>query len=55
MESPGDWIAPLIRSCLLFCEEMPTESLIEVEDDGSYLRFTSPVEKVAVVDCVSHL
>lgn len=52
MESPGDWIAPLIRSCLLFCEEMPSDSSIRVEDDENNLRFTSPGAKVAVVDSV---
>lgn len=53
MDSPGDWISPLIRHCLFFCEEMPTNSSIEVEDDKSNLRFTSPGEKLAVIDCVN--
>lgn len=53
MEPPGDWIAPLIQLCLSFCEEVPADSPVEVEDDGSNLRFTIPGEKLAVI--VSHI
>lgn len=49
MDSTGDWIAPLVQRCLSFYQKGPGDASLELEDDGSNLRFTNPIERSAVI------
>ena len=55
MEPLGDWIAPLAQLCLSSYQEESAVASLELEDDGSNLRFTNPWKRSAVVDSVSPL
>lgn len=48
-DSIGDWIATLVQRCLSFYLEGPGDADLELEDDGSNLRFTNPIPRSAVI------
>ena len=49
-DSIGDWIATLVQRCLSFYLEGPGDADLEMEDDGSNLRFKNPgIPRSAVI------
>lgn len=50
MVSSGDWIAPLVLRCLSFYQQGSHNASLELEDDGSNLRFADPTSRTAVID-----
>lgn len=55
MDPIGDWIVPAIEHCLSFYQQGidTADTSWGLEDDGSNLRFTSPIERLALIDDVS--
>lgn len=57
MDPIGDWIVPTIEHRLSFyqLDLYTVDPSLGLEDDGSNLRFTNPVERLALIDDVRQL
>ena len=57
MDPLGDWIVATIERCLSSYQQGlgTTDTSLELEDDGSNLRFTNPIERLALIDDVRQL